>query len=72
MFIDARETIKGPGALHMHMVIAADPTIKGRYNPQHEAFLKANPDEITAKVVRYLAQFQSSFHLDTSIKHIKE
>ena len=66
------QTDQGPGALRMHMVIAADPKIKARYNPQHEAFIKANPEEMTIKGVQYLAQFPSSLHLDTSIKHIKE
>jgi len=66
------QTDQGPGALRLHMIIAADPKIKGRYNPQHEAFMKANPDEMTIEGVRYLAQFQSGLHLDTSIKHIKE
>jgi hypothetical protein len=66
------QTDQGPGALRMHMLIAADPNLKGRYNPQHEAFIKANPNEMTIEGVRYLAQFKSSFHLDASIKNIKE
>ena len=65
-------TDHGPGALRIHMLITADPNIKGRYNPQHEAFMKANPGEMTLEGVRYLAQFPSSLHLDASIKHIKE
>lgn len=66
------QTDQGPGSLRMHMLLAADPNIKGRYCPSHEAFMKANPDEMTIEGVRYLAHFPSSFHLDTSIKHIKE
>jgi hypothetical protein len=66
------QTDQGPGALRMHMINAANPNLKGRYNPQHEAFMKTNPDEMTIKGVQYLAQFPSSLHLDTSIKHIKE
>jgi hypothetical protein len=66
------ESDQGPGALRMHILITADPNVKGRYNPQHEEFLKVNPDEMTIEGVRYLAQFPSSLHLDTSIKHLKE
>ena len=66
------ESDQGPGALRMHILITADPNLKGRYNPKHEAFLKANPDEMTMEGVHYLSQFPSSLHLDTSIKHIKE
>ncbi len=63
---------QGPGSLRMHMVIAADPNMKGRYCPQHQAFMNANPGEMTLDGVRYLARFPSSLHLDTSLKHIKE
>jgi hypothetical protein len=66
------ETDQGPGALRMHILITADPNVKGRYNPNHEEFLKTNPNEMTLDGVRYLAQFPSSLHLDTSIKHLKE
>lgn len=66
------QTDQGPGALRMHILISADQKLKGRYNQQHEAFMKANPDEMTIEGVRYLAQFPSIFHLDTAIKHIKE
>lgn len=66
------ETDQGPGALRMHILITADPNVKGRYNPQHEAFLKANPDEMTLDGVRYLSQFPSSLHLDSSIKRLRE
>ena len=66
------ESDQGAGALRMHILITADPNVKGRYNPEHEDFLKANPNEMTLDGVRYLAQFPSSLHLDTSIKLIKE
>ena len=66
------QTDQGPGSLRMHMLIAADPSIKGRYCPRHEAFMKAHPGEMTLEGIRYLAHFPSMLHLDTSIKHIKE
>jgi hypothetical protein len=66
------KTDQGPGSLRMHMVIAADPNMKGRYCPRHQAFVNANPDDMTLDGVRYLAKFPSNLHLDTSLKHIKE
>jgi hypothetical protein len=66
------ESDQGPGALRMHILITADPNMKGRYNPTHEAFLNANPNEMTLDGVRYLSQFPSNLHLDSSIKRLRE
>jgi len=66
------QTDQGPGSLRMHMLIASDPKIKGRYCPLHEAFMMANPDEMTIEGIQYLTHFPSMLHLDTAIKNVRE